>query len=137
MARKKKASADENTIAQLLADNPGILEGLLKIAQEKKSAEESPTPQQSSGIAQIGRPPAKYVPPKPIEFFDDPNVGKAEGKWDKKYYTDDYVATERRQPYRKVPVTCGECGKNEEISEQLYSSEHTYVCSKCYSKTKR
>lgn len=135
MAKRKKSSTATDPLAELL-DNPEIIKALLKIMEAKKKSEPELEPEEDEHTSSVVvNKEAKIKKQRKMKFIDVPEVGIAEGKWDKKYY-EGYQPTERRQPFKPINVTCAGCGKNEKISEQLYSSEHSYYCGKCTSKSK-
>ena len=134
MARKKKATKDP--VAEML-DNPEIMKALLKIMEAKKNETKQEEVEEDDHVSSIiiSDTDTKIPKKRKLKFFDDPKIGIAEGKFDKKFY-EGFQPTERRSPFKPISVICAGCGKNEKISQQLYSSEHSYYCSKCTSKPK-
>lgn len=141
MARKAKLPTEmtnEQKALKMIADNPGLLEALAllsKSATQKPTATEifdvqPPPAAPTTVIAQ--RPKRLYKPAKPQVPFDDPNVGKAEGLWDKKRYPKKakFEPTPRREATGTVQVRCA-CGKVEYVSSQIFGEDFQFTCLKC------
>lgn len=143
MGRKAKATQEmtaEQKALKLIAENPGLLEALAllsKSATQKPTATEiidvQPPPAPSTTVI-AQRPRRLYKPAKPQVPFDDPNVGRAEGLWDKKRYPKKvkFEASPRRESTGMTPVRCA-CGKVEYIQGNL-GEELSFTCLNCVKK---
>lgn len=132
--KTKPEKTNEQKALELIADNPGLLEALVKLGQSVA---------QKDSIITLDEPPLRqnniihtqpkgriYRPAKPQVAFDDPNVGQAERKFDKKKYGKNFKPTERAAPIKKQIVTC-KCGRSEEVAQHIYTEEFGYTCPQC------
>lgn len=129
---KKTAPVSAADVLEFLKSNPEIAQalGLNKTPEVDTEDREYQSNRTAPKIVKSkGKP--QYKPEKPIKFFDDPSIGQAEREFDKKLYEKYTEASPRREPFQKYLVKCERCGKDEQISPALYSSEHSYYCEKC------
>lgn len=135
--KKVKKLNSEQEALKFIAENPAIIEALLKIAQAKTSPiEDSDTeniikPRYEQNVVKT-KPNRVYKSPIKQIAFDDPKAGITEGKWDKKRFPKKakFEATERRPPAQKFLVTC-KCGRSYETTQKIYGDEFGYTCENC------
>lgn len=138
--RPKKAEkvSSEQEALKFIAENPAIIEALLKIAQAKQvpteNIEDNETiirPQYEQNVVKT-KPNRVYKSPIKQVAYDDPKAGVIEGKWDKKRFPKKakFEPTERRPPVQKFIATC-KCGRSYETTQKVYGDEFGYTCESC------
>ena len=132
---KAKQKTDLEILQEMLAKNPNLLESIQSIGKTKSSPKlpkggsvTAPPKRESVTDHEIMDGPCKGI--KQV-FYDNPEAGKAEGKWDKKKLKGFKASERTRKVAEKKKVICGSCGKTYEISELLFDPENTNVCNRC------
>ena len=126
MARKKKEVIDLEAAIEMIKNNPELAKLLINNTKQKEDVQN----EHVHDIDSVTEFNAIKIKPKQI-FFDDPNEGVEEGKWDKKH-AKKFKRGQRRPPTKMVDVICTLCHRKNKISETLYDKNESYVCGRCF-----